>query len=267
MKTNFFRRLLAGEEATKVVLDAAANGITDFSSDAADLNGNEVVQFSVATIRNVRRYGNEYILLVGMFLEMHRQLTRKEERIFMNVLADLGMSKTQAYRVMAVWRFCGHRLAINPKLTVLFVPEALKLLCEARIPESAREEAFKLAENGKQINIKLAKDICEKHLPSNKIQPVDVVTHKEQSAEPKPSSATDSTTKSMPSAKPSRRSLLSFVGDFAKLVVQAKGKSVDVTTISKPVLANVIRDTEKFLAELRRQHSMMTDTSKLTKVG
>ena len=272
MKNNFYKRLLGGEEVAKVLVAAAEQAKTDFSTDASELDGNEVTQFSLDTIKNVRTYGTEYTLLVGMLLEMHRQLTLKENGIFNNVLEDIGMSKTQAYRFIAVWKKCGRRLASNSKLTAMFVPEALKLLCEPRVPEKARMEAFELAESGKQVNIQMAKSTCAKHLPKGEEKPIASVA-KDEKREVKmpglpstcePSPKVQSSVKSMPK---SRRSLLSFVGDFARLVVQAQGKSVDVKAISKQVLADVIRDTEKFLAEMRRQHAMMKDNSELTKEG
>lgn len=265
MKTNFYKRILDGEEVANVLIDAAKYSKTDFTSDAAELDGNEVVQFSLETVKNVRNYGNKHTLLVGMHLEMHRQLTVKENGIFANVLADLGMSKTQAYRNIAVWKLCGQRLTQMPELTAMFVPEALKLLCEARVPEAARTEAFKLVGDGKQVNIQHAKNICAKFLPQDQLEPSETSAKKPKPADVKPKKSPLASDKSARSMPKTRRSLLSFVGDFAKLVVQTKGKSVDVTTVSKPVLAHVIRDTEMFLAEMRRRHALMNDTSTLTK--
>jgi len=267
MKNNFYKRLLGGEEVTKVLVDAAATQKSDFSEDVAELNGNEVVQFSMETIKNIRAHGNKYIFVAGGLLEMHHQLTLKEGGIFKNVLDDLGMDKTQGYRLMGVWRRCGQRLTQNPELTAMFTPEALKILSEERFPEAARAEAFELAGDGKQISIKLAKSICAKHLPDTSEKQSDTVAKRSKQADSKPSKTVgtgEKTGKSLPKA---RRSLLSFVGDFARLVVQTKGKTVDVTKISKPVLANVIRDTEKFLAEMRRRHALMNDKSNLTKAG
>lgn len=267
MKTNFYKRLLDGEDAAKVLIDAAETSKTDFSQDAAELDGNEIVQFSLETIKNVRTYGTEYTLLVGMLLEMHRQLTLKEQGIFTNVLADLGMSRTQAYRVIAVWKRCGQQLTKTPALTAMFVPEALKLLCEAKVPEAARTEAFELAVNGKQINIQQAKNICTKHVPEDPKQSALAGVKKLKRSDAKQNKSPSENDKSNNAKPKGRRSLLSFVGDFARLVVQAKGETVDIKAISKPVLANVIRDTEKFLAEMRRQHALMNDKSTLTKAG
>ena len=229
MKTNFYKRLLNGEEATSILIAAAEHAQTNFSSDVAELEGNEVTQFCLMAIKNVRTYGIGCILLTGMQLEMVRQLTLEENGIFANVLEDLGLSKTQAYRGIRVWKYCGQRLANKPELTAMFVPEALKLLCEANVPEEARMEAFALAGNGKQINIRVAKEICAKHCPEAKKEPI-APSKKEKPLAAQPSKTSSARANPAKSSSQGRKSLLAFVGDFARLVVQTKGKTVDVTT-------------------------------------
>ena len=163
MKTNPYKKLLKGYAAAGILLDVANHGTLDFQTFASELDGNEITQVGVITSRQIRQSGVEAVLIIGFLLDLYRQLTDQEKELYKNMLADCDIGRTQSYRSINVWRKLGPRLAKAPKLLRKFIPEGLKMLCEAKVPDAARDEAISLASKGERITIKVAAEICARH--------------------------------------------------------------------------------------------------------
>lgn len=257
MNTNIYRNLLKGVSPTTLLVEAATAKDTDFSQYVSDVSWNDITRIGVITVRHVRANGVEAVLFVGFLLDAYKQLTAKEKQLFDNVLEDCDVGRTQAYRSIGVWRKLGHRLATEPKLMRNFVPEALKMLCEAKVPDAARDEGIALAAAGKFVNIKAATEICARH--------VTAATPEQDLPAVKPRQETiEKVSRAVAVEKPANGALqkkpltkpLGLIGAAVRLVVEFKGKQVD-GNVSKPVLAKVITATKRFLSDLEKRYAAM----------
>lgn len=249
------KRIVDGEPPAKVLLDTAKRDPRTLQGIGKELDGNEMMRLGVITSESLRASAVESIVLQGFLLDIYQIATTEEKQLFANMLEDVEISRTQAYRSIGVWRKLGAKLVSSPDVMRRFVPEALKLVCEEKYPAVARDEVLGLATKGRRINIKLVAEIGDKHgLSAQPAKPVKTgkVTQPKRAQESKP-------------APKKQNAIFSFVGDFVRLVVKTKGDSQ--SDVTPPVLADVIRDTEKCLAELRRRYAAMKNKSKLTKVG
>lgn len=248
------KRIINGEPPAKVLLDTAKAGPKSLQYVDLELDGNEKTRLGIITSETLRVSAVESIILQGFLLDLYQIATNEEKQLFASMLEDVEISRTQAYRSIAVWRKLGQRLVSSPEVMRRFVPEAMKLVCEAKMPEAARDEVFELAVKGRRINTKLVHEIGSKHgVSSEATKPV-------SRAQAKPSKV------EKPKSESRKQSaIFSFVGDFVRLVVKTKGGAVD--TASPSVMADVIRDTEKCLEVLRRRYAAMKNKSKLTKAG
>ena len=278
MKTNPYKKLLKGYAAAGILLDVANHGTLDFQTFASELDGNEITQVGVITSRQIRQSGVEAVLIIGFLLDLYRQLTDQEKELYKNMLADCDIGRTQSYRSINVWRKLGARLAKSPKLLRKFIPEGLKMLCEAKVPDAARDEAISLASKGERITIKVAAEICARHgvamegdrrvvttaLPSKNTPPILDETAVKELAEEKPATETPAVEEQAAEVVPKvRRSILSFAGTAFRFVVETK--TPKLKEISTPVLAAVIADAKRFLTDLENQYDAMTNSGKLPK--
>ena len=152
---------------------------------------------------------------------------------FDELLEELGISRTQAYRCRGVWCCFGRALTETPGLKRKFRPEALKILSEASTPQMSRNEALQRARDGELITIQIALALKAQHAETAEIKPPLV--------EPLPSAPT--------SESPTRRTRQShkwlFVGDAARIEV------IPTATQGPPDVEALIRDLEAAIAQLR----------------
>lgn len=253
------KRIIGGESPAKVLLDIAKSDPESLKDVGQELDGHEVLQLGVITSESLRASAVESVIFDGFLLDLYQRATAEEKQLFSNMLEDVDISRTQAYRSIAVWRKLGPQLANSPDVMRRFVPEAMKLICEARVSDAAREEVLDLATSGRRVNIKLVQEVCTKHN-------VAVGETAKPKSQPSIAKQPASKRKSVPATEAKRQgAIFSFVGDFVRLVVKAKTESGN--NDPRPVLADVIRDTEKCLAELRRRYAVMKEKSRLNKVG
>ena len=279
MKTNPYKKLLKGYAAAGILLDVANHGTLDFQTFASELDCNEITQVGVITSRQIRQSGVEAVLIIGFLLDLYRQLTDQEKELHKNMLADCDIGRTQSYRSINVWRKLGPRLAKSPKLLRKFIPEGLKMLCEAKVPDAARDEAVSLASKGERITIKLAAEICARHgvamegdkpvvttaLAPKNMPPIPSKTVVKELAAEKPATENPAVKEQAAEVAPpkARRSLLSFAGTAFRFVVETK--TPKLKEISTPVLAAVIADAKRFLTDLENQYDAMTNSDTLPK--
>ena len=277
MKTNPYKKLLKGYAAAGILLDVANHGTLDFQTFASELDGNEITQVGVITSRQIRQSGVEAVLIIGFLLDLYRQLTDQEKELYKNMLADCDIGRTQSYRSINVWRKLGARLAKAPKLLRKFIPEGLKMLCEAKVPDAARDEAISLASKGERITIKVAAEICARHgvgmeddkpvvitaLPPQNTPSIPNKTALKELAVEKPATENPAVKEQAAEVAPpkARRSLLSFAGTAFRFFVETK--TPKLKEISTPVLAAVIADAKRFLTDLENQYDAMTNSDKL----
>ena len=253
------KRIVNGEQPAKVLLDTAKLNIQNLQSVVQGLDGNEKMRLGVITSESLRTSAVESVIFQGFLLDLYQLATAEEKQLFSNMLQDVDISRTQAYRAIAVWRKLGSRLVDSPKIMRRFVPEAMKLVCEARVPDAAREEVLEIAKSGRRISIKVVQEVCAKHR-------VDLGGSANSTGKPdQPSKGKAAIPKKKKTEAKKQGAIFSFVGDFVRLVV--KTKADDAGDVPPPVLADVIRDTEKCLDELRRRYAIAKSKSKLTKAG
>ena len=253
------KRIIDGEQPAKVLLDTAKLDIQNLQSVVQGLDGNEKMRLGVVTSESLRTSAVESVIFQGFLLDIYQLATAEEKQLFSNMLQDVDVSRTQAYRAIAVWRKLGPKLVDAPKVMRRFVPEAMKLVCEARVPDPAREEVVGIAKSGRRITIKTVHEVCSKH-------GVDLGGTAKSSKKPaQPPRSKAAKPKNNKTETKKQGAIFSFVGDFVRLVV--KTKADDAGNVPPPVLADVIRDTEKCLNELRRRYAAAKSKSKLTKAG
>lgn len=266
MKTNIYRSMLKGISPAILLVEAATGSKIDFKRQVSEITGHEIAQIGVVTTRHIRTNGVESVLFVGFLLDIYKQLTASEKQLFENVLADCNISRTQGFRAIAVWRLLGSKLATSPKLMRWFVPEALKMLCEARVPDAARDEAMALAAERKLINIKVATEICERHAVKNthestaSVQKNARVTANKTDKKMAAMQSVGVTALEQPIKKP-----LGLTASAVRLIVEFKGKRLD-DDVSKPVLAKVIAATKRMLSDMEDRYAAI-DTQQLQEVN
>jgi hypothetical protein len=142
------KRIVDGEPPAKVLLDTAKRDLKTLRGIGSELDGNEMMRLGVITSESIRASAVESTVLQGFLLDLYQIATAQEKQLFKNMLEDIEISRTQAYRSIAVWRKLGPRLVSEPKVMRRFVPEAMKLICEEKYPTAARDEVVDLANRG-----------------------------------------------------------------------------------------------------------------------
>jgi len=236
MDTNLYKKVLAGESLGKVITFAAKAETEDLERQAGELTGEEIHQFGIAASSNIRSSGVEAVLKLGFWFQLQSKLATQQEcgTVFEDLLNQVGISRTQAYRAIAVWKYCAPRIVGKPGILSQFNAESLKITSSKSLPNQAREEIFERAAKGEKITIRLANQISEKFAEKTKTKEGEEVTS--QNVEP----ASKEPTKS-------KRSTWSFVGSVVRLLVEPK--------VSGAGLKEVIIDIEKLLDQIRKKYS------------
>ncbi len=232
---------IIANERVPIVLKKIAHVDQEDLNDASQaIDDTEVTQLGIWISKKLTTNGVEATITTGGLLFFYLRATDTDNRreLFDNLLEDIGVSRPQAYRCIAVWECFGKLLIDEPQLIKYFVVEALKLLSGADATHAARYEAIYLARKGERIRIAQANQLLAKHALA-----LDASSSpKKQAKKTAPKTA----------KKPKDESIWSFVGRTVRLVLKpAKSKS--------PVnLEAIIEDLEAALESFRQQYAETT---------
>ncbi|MEO1527976.1 MAG: hypothetical protein AAFX06_21290 [Planctomycetota bacterium] len=162
---NDLLQMIRDGEPVKKVLSTVANTAMPELERLRTIDDDEFTLLSVWATRSANVVGVAEALSLGCVLSIFRAASNTDSRrgVFTRTLGELRISKTQAYRTMAVWRRVGPRIVEEPELTHMFVPESLKLLCEEQTPDEALNEAIEMARSGLAVDIKTARGLRRAH--------------------------------------------------------------------------------------------------------
>lgn len=174
----------------------------------------------------------------GLYFIFQRIADTDERRtIEENMVDDLGVSKTQLYRCVDVWKRFGKLLIEEPNLKAYFVVEALKRLSAASVDPMAREAAITMARRREKVRINHADDLIAKFSPD-----ADIPTDEAVPTVDTPADSPSQTVK-----KRSVSSLWKYAGEAINLLLQPAKAKADVDHEA------IIRDLEAALALYRKQ--------------
>lgn len=228
-------------ERVPIVLREIANSSQEDLDNAQAINDTQVNQLGIWISGKLVTNSVEATITTGGLLFLYLRATDTDNRreLFDNLLEDIGVSRSQAYRCIAVWEHFGRRLIEEPQLIEYFVVEALKILSQSDTPQSARDEAIQRARKKERIRIAQANKLRQKYLqPST------------ENVEQQPRTVKTKT----PASPKSKNPIWSFVGKTVRLILQpTKAKSqVD--------LAAIIQDLEAALVTFRKQYDEASES-------
>ena len=234
-------KIKSNERVSEVLAEIAQIDTASAQALAPLVNDNDVTQAGIWISGKVATKGVEATLVTGGLLYFHHEVTDADDRrkLFDNLLEDIGISRSQAYRCISVWEHFGLVFIQEPTLCNYFVSEAAKILSQSDIPQLARDEAIKRAQKKERIRIAQANELRQKHLQST----TEVAEKRRRTARTK-----------TPASPKSENPIWSFVGKSVRLILQpAKAKSrVD--------LAAIIKDLEAALADFRKQYDEASES-------
>ncbi|MCG6157621.1 hypothetical protein [Rubinisphaera margarita] len=226
MAINPYAMILSGGSHSEILDRWAELSAADQQQAAAEVRDEQIPDIATYIVDTCQLVGVQKTLIFGGMLHLFATVVQPADRqeLFENLLEDLDLSRTQAFRCRAVWERFGLKFSRETSLHRHFCAESLKILAEERTPDDAREEAIMLAQNNERITIKRAKALQKKY----GLQPVANVS---------PSAGA-----STPRAASSR---WSFAGAFVRIqLIPAKANSV-------PDVSKMIADLEAAIAELK----------------
>ncbi|QDV81380.1 hypothetical protein TBK1r_02950 [Stieleria magnilauensis] len=155
----------AGKPVREVLPFTAEMNEDELQAFSSALTDDDVTQLGVWATRTLNIAGIEMVLWSGGVLSMYSAATARNSRrsLFAELINNLKISETQAYRNMAVWKKAGKTLLESPDLIEMFAAEALKVLCGKQCPIEALHEAFETARLGFYVDIKTAKELRREH--------------------------------------------------------------------------------------------------------
>lgn len=162
---NPYRHILDNRTVEEVMHEAARTEESQLEQIVNSFKDNEVLKIGSWTFENLRTRGIHAVLERGCILFLYHTATNDSSNrdLFANLIKEMGVSRTQAYREMQVWRRFATLFLEKPELASSFVPEALKILAQETTPAGAREEAIELAGKGEGIDIREARQLVRKH--------------------------------------------------------------------------------------------------------
>ncbi len=165
MPNNLFALILSGKSHQEVVHQLALMSPADQKFAAAEIRDEQVAEVATYIVTTLHSVGIQHTLILGAFLNLFFLVVDQDGRreLFDNMLEDLDLSRTQAFRCRAAWNRFGAKFLQESSLHRFFCAESLKILSEEQTPEVAREEAIALARNGQRITIHEAKLLQAKH--------------------------------------------------------------------------------------------------------
>ena len=189
MTPNPFDLMLAQHSFNDVLLAAIKTTKFELESAAGNLRSQDVGKLAEYSVGVCRSTAIQSALICGGILELVAIASREEQtpEIYQEVISEIGISRTQAYRCRAIWRFFGSTLFDSPDLMPAFCSESLKLLTEGEATDQARSAALEMAKSGQTITIKVAKKLRSSHAEAAADKAEQIAKAKSQ-----PQEATDS---------------------------------------------------------------------------
>lgn len=162
---NPYELILQGQHPNEVLLAASAASKFDTDTFANLVPTSKVAEIGEYASKVCRTSGVQSDLIVGGMLELFAPVIDEEHcpEVMAELIDDIQISRTQAYRCRAVWRHFGKALINEPEIRSKFSAESLKILSEGESSESARDEAIETARGGFNVTIKMAKSLRIKH--------------------------------------------------------------------------------------------------------
>lgn len=230
MSKDPFELMRSGAHYNDVLKTLAKIGKFDLDNRVAELSDERYVEIATYTSTTCRAIGIQKTLIFGGLMHLFYAASDVDGRreLFDNMLEDLGVSRTQAYRSMAVWCKFGTTLLSEPGISKSFSSESLKILAGEETPDAARNAALEMARNGERVSIKIAVALKEKHSPG---------TSRNASADTAASSSTGGR----------RKSRWRFLGSVVRVVLEPLSPPEATATEA------IIRDLEEATDQLRRE--------------
>ncbi|MDA8746017.1 hypothetical protein N9N28_15435 [Rubripirellula amarantea] len=162
---NPFDLILQGQHHNEVLHAAAAASKFDIDNFALGVPDTAVAIIGDYASKVCRASGVQSDLMLGGLLELFAAVSKEEAQpeVMAELIDEIQVCRTQAYRCRAVWRHFGKVLIDDAEIREKFASESLKLLADGQSCESARGQAIELARGGTKITIKLAKELRSKH--------------------------------------------------------------------------------------------------------
>lgn len=135
------------------------------SEQLVTLNDEQRTQLYIRIADAIATHDSQRTLATGALFHIFEcatpELSRTEQ--VNRMIEETGVSRTQLYRCLGVYRKFGKFLLPNPHLTSMFRAESLKLLSAPSTPEAARQEGIELAKAGEIIYPAVAKRLIAEH--------------------------------------------------------------------------------------------------------
>jgi len=151
-------KIKSNKRLSEVLCALAKTSPQEYAKASQMFDDQEVAQLGDLISTGLITGGVDTTLATGGLLFIYQAVTDCEERRGLpnQLLDDMGVSKTQAYRCVDVWEQFGKLLVENRELKPFFVVEALKILSSADVSQSARDEAIEMARNKQKVRIAVA---------------------------------------------------------------------------------------------------------------
>ncbi|WP_437207139.1 hypothetical protein [Planctomicrobium sp. SH664] len=240
-----FEFILAGKSFQEVLQALARSHPERLEKTGRELSQPQIVQvdqfarssFESTSVHRTLVYGAMFYLL-SFIVDSDYVKVR-----FDVLLQEFKTSRTQAYRCRAVWCCFGELLLREPDLQRFFCAEALKILAESEIPQSARNEALQLARERVRVSINTA--VTLKYQRGTSVVPVKTDT--EQHVAQEGSEPFTPVTSRQRSTRRAKKWL--FVGAAARIEV-IPTHAAEIEDVEA-----LIHDLEAAIAELRNKSS------------
>ncbi|QDU98620.1 hypothetical protein [Lignipirellula cremea] len=229
---DLYHEMLSNAPLTRIMQQAVETNKFALKTAAQALTDEDITRLGVLTSQKLRVGGVESILASGCLLSLFRTATDADDRreLFENLLKDLDMSQTQAYRCESTWNCFGLALVREPQLAKYFVAESLKILSADSVPTSVRESALQRTRKGEKITIKSAKALLGRGA-------------RVRAGQAKANSA--KATRRMSDGSGAGGCLWSYVGEAIRLTVEPRQADAQADK------AAIIRDLEAAINQLR----------------
>jgi hypothetical protein len=233
-RQEFLQLLRSANDYNALLKSLARLNSDELKLAVAELDDQQFVRLGVWTSKTCRAFGVQKTLIVGGLMHLYSTTVdvRGCSELFENLLDDIGVGKTQAYRCRDAWVCFGRSLIEEPAIRDQFVSESLKLLSEPKASDEARTQALERARKGERITIRIAKSILAMSSSRESIEDLS-----EQGVQAKPPV----------NSRPVGSSIWTFIGHVSKVTVKPASSAArdDKTTL--------IRDLEGAISALSQE--------------
>ena len=204
----------------------------------------DVTQVGILISSRLNIGGVDATLAMGGLVFLYQCVTDCESRqgLSDNLLDDLGISKSQAYRCVDVWEGFGERLINAPQLKAYFVVEALKRLSAVGVCPLAREAAVQMAHQKRKVRIADAAQLVADFAATTEEGAV-----KQSPKRTKPKATGQKNPQSLRGKK--SVSIWEYAGNAVRFVLRPAQSKQDIDHEA------IIKDLETALAQYRMEYS------------